>query len=56
MRSGEGLHGHEMWSDERHDNQLRNAVTRIDNESFTGIEVDEGDANLATIRSVDRSR
>jgi hypothetical protein len=45
-----------MWSHERHHNQLRYAVTWIDDEHLTGIEIDESDANFATIRSIDRSR
>lgn len=55
MSSRKGLDGHETWSRQWHHNQLRNAISRIDNEGFAGIEVDESNADLATISSVDGS-
>jgi hypothetical protein len=56
MRSGKGLYGDKSRTRERHHNQLRNAVTRIYDKRFDGIEIDQSDANLATVGSVDGSR
>ena len=56
MSSGKLLDGNKSGSRKGHDDELRNTVAGIHHKRGVRVKIDQGDANLATIRSVNRPR